>query len=163
MVDTAFKILMLSELEKKEIENELKRYEYKRAACVDALKIVQRHRGWVSDEGLEEVAALLEMTPAELDSVATFYNLVYRRPVGKHVVLVCDTISCWIVGQQAVYDHLKAKLRIDWGQTTPDGRFTLLPVPCLGACDRAPAMMIDEELYGDLTPEKLDQILGTLK
>ncbi len=154
---------MLSEKEKQDIETELKRYEQKRAACVDALKIVQRHRGWVSDETLSDVAGILGMTPAELDSVATFYNLIYRRPVGKHIILVCDTISCWIVGQQEVYAHLKTRLGIDWGQTTADNTFTLLPVPCLGACDHAPAMMIDNELHGDLTPEKLDEILEIMK
>ena len=151
---------MLTEQEKEEILAELRHYEQKRAGCVDALKIVQRHHGWVSDEALNEVAVLLDMTPEELDSVATFYNLIYRRPVGRHVILVCDTISCWIMGEQDVFDHLKKRLGIDdWGQTSSDDRFTLLPVPCLGACDRAPAMMIDDELYGDLTPGKLDEIL----
>jgi NADH-quinone oxidoreductase subunit E len=153
---------MLTESEKQEIEAELRRYDHKRAACVDALKIVQRHRGWVSDEALGDVAAFMDMTVDELDSVATFYNLIFRRAVGRHVILVCDTISCWIVGQEEVYAHLKKQLGIDWGQTTPDRRFTLLPVPCLGACDKAPAMLIDDELYGDLTREKLDEILRNL-
>ncbi len=154
---------MLSDQEKKDIETELRRYEQKRAACVDALKIVQRHRGWVSDEALSDVAGILVMTPDELDSVATFYNLIFRRPVGNHVILVCDTISCWIVGQQEVYEHLKSRLGVDWGETTLDNNFTLLSVPCLGACDHAPAMMIDDELYGDLTPERLDEILASYK
>ena len=123
------------------------------------MKIVQRHRGWVSDEGLSDVAGMLDMTPDELDSVATFYNLIYRKPVGTHVIHVCNTISCWIVGQQEVFDHLRSRLKINWGETSADGRFTLLPIPCLGACDQAPAMMIDNEIYGDLTPQKLDAIL----
>lgn len=150
---------MLTEQETKEIQHELSRYEQKRAACVDALKIVQRRRGWVSDELLADLARVLDMTTEELDSVATFYNLIFRKPVGRHVILVCDTISCWIVGQQEVYDHLKDRLGIEWGQTTADAEFTLLPVPCLGACDRAPAMMINDELYGELSKEKLDEIL----
>ena len=154
---------MLSDQEKTEIETEIRRYERRSAACVDALKVVQRHRGWVSDEALADVAEILGMTTHELDSVATFYNLIYRRPVGKQVILVCDTISCWIVGQQQVFDHLKMRLGADWGQTTADGRFTLLPVPCLGVCEQAPAMMIGSEVYGDLTPEKLDRILERLK
>lgn len=154
---------MLTEREKQEIETELKRYEHKRAGCVDALKIVQRHRGWVSDEAVTDVAGILEMTPDELDDVATFYNLIFRKPVGRHVILLCNTISCWIVGQQEVFDHLKLRLGIDWGQTTTDGGFTLLPVPCLGACDHAPVMMIDDELYGDLTPQRLDEILGRFR
>lgn len=154
---------MLSEHEKQEIEAEIRRYEQKRAAGIDVLKIIQRHRGWVCDEALVEAARLMDMTPDELDSVATFYNLIYRKPVGKHVIHVCNTISCWIVGQQEVFDHLKSRLGIAWGETSSDGNFTLLPVPCLGACDQAPAMMIDRELYGDLTPERLDEILGKLK
>jgi NADH-quinone oxidoreductase subunit E len=150
---------MLTNQEKQEIEAELGRYEQKRAACIDALKIVQRHRGWVSDEALADIAVALEMTPEELDSVATFYNLIYRRRVGQHVIHVCNTISCWIVAQEEVFEHLRTRLNIDWGETSADGKFTLLPIPCLGACDLAPAMLIDNELYGRLTPQKLDEIL----
>ncbi len=150
---------MLTDQEKQEIDEELGQFEQKRAACIEALKIVQRHRGWVSDEALEDVASALDMTPAELDSVATFYNLIYRRPVGKHVIHVCNTISCWIMAQEEIFDHLRTRLNIDWGETSVDGKFTLLPIPCLGACDLAPAMLIDNELYGDLTPQKLDEIL----
>lgn len=154
---------MLSDQEKLEIETELKRYERKNAGSVDALRIVQRYRGWVSDEALYDLAPVLEMTPDELDSVATFYNLIYRKPVGSHVIHLCDSISCWIMEQHEVYQHLKTRLGIDWGQTSADNRFTLLPVPCLGACDRAPAMMIDRQLHVDLTPEKLDAMLEKYK
>ena len=150
---------MLNEDEKREIEAELRHYEDKRAVCVDALKIVQRRRGWVSDESLQDIAEALDMTPAELDGVATFYNLVFRRPVGKHVILICDSVSCWIMGYESARAHLKARLGIDLGETTKDGQFTLLPVPCLGACDKAPAMMVDDELHTHLTPETIDRIL----
>jgi NADH-quinone oxidoreductase subunit E len=150
---------MLTAEEKKEIEAEFPRYEQKRAACVEALKIVQRHRGWVSDETLIAVAEFLEMTPAELDGVATFYNLIFRKPVGKHIILVCDSISCWIMGYERVLQHLQDRLGIVKGETTADGVFTLLPIVCLGACDQAPAMMIDDELYGNLDPDKIDEIL----
>ena len=150
---------MLTESEKKEIEAEARHYDYKRAACVDALKIVQRHRGWVSDESLRDVAEYLEMTPDELDNVATFYNLIFRKPVGKHVILVCDSVSCWIMGYVRLREHLHARLGIRLGQTTADGRFTLLPIVCLGTCDHAPALMIDDELYRDLDPQQLDAVL----
>jgi NADH-quinone oxidoreductase subunit E len=150
---------MLTAEEKKEIEAEFPRYEQKRAACVEALKVVQRHRGWVSDEALIAVAEFLEMTPAELDGVATFYNLIFRKPVGKHIILVCDSISCWIMGYERVLQHLQNRLGIVLGETTADGVFTLLPIVCLGACDQAPAMMIDDELYGNLDPDKIDEIL----
>jgi NADH-quinone oxidoreductase subunit E len=150
---------MLTAEEKKEIEAEFPHYEQKRAVCVEALKIVQRHRGWVSDEALFAVAEFLEMTPAELDAVATFYNLIFRKPVGKHIILVCDSISCWIMGYERVLQHLQDRLGIVKGETTADGVFTLLPIVCLGACDQAPAMMIDDELYGKLDPDKIDEIL----
>jgi NADH-quinone oxidoreductase subunit E len=151
---------MLTAEEKKEIEAEFPRYEQKRAACVEALKIVQRHRGWVSDETLIAVAEFLEMTPAELDAVATFYNLIFRKPVGKHVILVCDSVSCWIMGYERILQYLQERLGIVLGETTADGVFTLLPIVCLGACDQAPAMMIDDELYGNLDPAKIDEILA---
>jgi NADH-quinone oxidoreductase subunit E len=150
---------MLTEAEQREIEAELPHYPDKRAACIEALKIVQRHHGWVSDERLKSLAVMLDMTPDELDGVATFYNLIYRKPVGRHVVLLCNSISCWIMGYEQIRTHMKARLGVDLGQTTPDQRFTLLPIACLGACNHAPTMMIDDELHQDLTPEKIDGIL----
>ena len=151
---------MLSEAERLEIEAELRHYDHKRAACVEALKIVQRHRGWVTDESVQDLAECLEMSPDEVDGVATFYSLVFRRPVGRHTILICDSVSCWIMGYEDLRQHLTARLGIDLGGTTADGRFTLLPVACLGTCDHAPAMMVDEELYQDLNKERIDQILG---
>ncbi|HOO16406.1 MAG: NADH-quinone oxidoreductase subunit NuoE [Phycisphaerae bacterium] len=152
---------MLSDIEKREIEQELAHNHQKRGAAPEALKIVQRHRGWVSDEALRDTAELLEMSPAELDEVATFYNLIFRKPVGRHVILICNSVSCHIMGYPGLREHLRARLGIDFGETTADGKFTLLPMVCLGACDRAPAMMIDEQLYGELTPEKIDEALAS--
>jgi NADH-quinone oxidoreductase subunit E len=155
---------MLSEEERKEIEHEIQQFEYKRGASIEALKILAKHRGgWVSDEGIQDLAPILEMTPEELDSVATFYNLIFRKPVGKHVILVCDSISCWVMGYETIYAHLREKLGIKFGETTADGEFTILPNPCLGTCDHAPAMMVDNELFRDLAPEQLDQILANVK
>jgi NADH-quinone oxidoreductase subunit E len=134
-----------------------------RGACVEALKVVQRSHGWVSDEDLREVARILEMSPDELDSVATFYNLIFRRPVGRHVILICDSVSCWIVGYEALRDHLQARLGVKLGETTNDSRFTVLPIVCLGACDHAPAMMIDEDLHADLSPAALNDVLAKYK
>lgn len=151
---------MLSEEEKREIEEELRHYAAKEAVAIEALKIVQKHRGWVADEGLADVGEFLALTPAELDGVATFYNLVFRRPVGRHVILVCNSVSCWIMGYRSLYDELRSRLGISFGETTADGRFTLLPMACLGACDHAPAMMIDDELFGDLTADKVAAILA---
>lgn len=151
---------MLTEEERQEIQRELEHYDYKRAACIEAMKILQQHRGWVSDESLEDLAPLLDMSVAELDNVATFYNLIYRKPVGEHVILLCDSISCWLTGYEEIRDHLQERLGIRYGETTPDGKFTLLPMVCLGTCDHAPAMMIGEDLHRDLSPEKVDQILA---
>jgi NADH-quinone oxidoreductase subunit E len=135
----------------------------KKAACVEALKIVQEHRGWISDESLKGVAAYLEMSPEELDSVATFYNLIFRKPVGRHVILLCDSISCWVMGYENILAQLTQRLNIKYGETSADGRFTLLPNPCLGTCDCAPALMIGSDLYRNLKPEQLDEILSKYK
>jgi NADH-quinone oxidoreductase subunit E len=150
---------MLTEAEQKEIEAEIAHYPNKRAACVDALKIVQKDHGWISDESLKDVADFLEMTPDELDGVATFYNLIFRRPVGKHVILLCDSVSCWIMGYPNIRQKLNEELGIDFGETTPDGQFTMLPIVCLGDCDHAPAMMVDGDLYHDLDADKILPIL----
>jgi NADH-quinone oxidoreductase subunit E len=152
---------MLTEQEIEEIQAEYPHYEQRQALSVEALKIVQRHHGWVSDEALADVAALLEMDVAELDAVATFYNLIFRKPTGRHVILVCNSVSCWVMGGETVRERLEARLGIGLGETTADGRFTLLPVVCLGACHQAPAMMIDDDLHHDLDPEKIDAILET--
>lgn len=150
---------MLSQQERQEIEEEIAHYEYKQAASIEALKIVQRHRRWISDEAIQDIAPLLDMSPDELDNVATFYNLIYRQPVGENVILLCDSISCWILGYEHIRQHLKNRLGVDLGETTPDGKFTLIPMVCLGTCDHAPAMIIGEELYRDLDADKVDQIL----
>lgn len=150
---------MLTQSEIKEIEHEIKLVPYKKAALIESLKIVQKHRGWISNESVDEIAEYLDMSAAEVDSVATFYNLIFRKPVGKHVILICDSISCYVLGYQKIYKAISDKLQIKFGETTPDKRFTLLPNVCLGCCDRAPALMVDEDLYRDVTIEQLDQIL----
>jgi NADH-quinone oxidoreductase subunit E len=150
---------MLTEEVRAEIAEQIQHYDHKRAGCVEALKIVQKHHGWVSDASVRDVARLLDMTPDELDAVATFYSLIFRRPVGRHVILICDSVTCWIMGYEDLLAHLTDRLGIGLGETSADGRFTLLPVPCLGTCDHAPAMMIDDDLHRDLDREKIDQIL----
>lgn len=154
---------MLSPEEREQIELELTRYPTKRAVCIDALKIVQRHRGWISDEGLRDIAEVLEMSVEELDGVATFYNLIYRQPVGRHVMMVCDSVSCWLTGYEEIRKDISKRLGIKFGETTGDGRFTLLPIVCLGACDRAPAMMVDGNLHSNLDAEKIESILKEYK
>src|SRR3954453_20052345 len=150
---------MLTETEIQEIEEEIKLVPYKKAAVIEALKIVQHQRGWINDESVASIAVFLEMSPAEVDSVATFYNLIFRKPVGRHVILLCDSISCYVMGYQKIYEGLQQQLNIRFGQTTADDRFTLLPNACLGCCDRAPALMIDNDLYIDLQLDELGGIL----
>jgi NADH-quinone oxidoreductase subunit E len=151
---------MLAEKEIQEIKAELTHCATKQSASVEALNIVQRHRGWVSDDAVKDLAAILDMTPDELDAVATFYSFIFRKPVGRHIILVCDSISCWVMGYNPLLDIITKKLGIGFGETTGDKKFTLLPISCLGACDRAPAMMVDEDLYGPVTPEMMEEILG---
>ncbi|MCC6343574.1 MAG: NADH-quinone oxidoreductase subunit NuoE [Bryobacterales bacterium] len=150
---------MLTPEERAEIEAEFPHYPNRKAVCIDAMKIVQKHRGWLSDDALKDIGELLGMSVADLDGVATFYNLLFRRPVGRHVIYLCDSVSCWIMDGERQCSHLKKRLGVEAGETTADGRFTLLPVVCLGACDRAPVMMIDDDTHFDLTPERIDQIL----
>ena len=154
---------MLSTEEIHEIEHAISLVPVRKAAGIEALKIVQEHRRWVSDESLRDVAAYMKMSAEELDSVATFYNMIFRKPVGRHVILVCDSISCWVMGYENILAHLTSHLGIKLGQTTKDDRFTLLPNCCLGTCDRAPALMIDNDLYRDLTTDQLDDILAKYK
>lgn len=151
---------MLTAEEIKEIEKAISIVPYKKAACVEALKVVQERRSYVSDESLKDVASFMDMSAEELDSVATFYNLIFRKPVGRHIILLCDSISCWVMGYENIKEQLSQKLNIKYGETTADGRFTLLPNPCLGTCDCAPALMIDKDLYRNLTAKQLDEILA---
>ncbi len=154
---------MLTEEIKSEIEAEMHHYPRKQAVCIEALKVVQRHRGWVSDESIHELAEFLEMTPDELDSVATFYDKIFRRPVGKHVIFVCDSVSCWIMGYDRVRARLTQLLGTKLGETSADGRFTLLPNVCLGACDHAPVLMINDDTHLDVEPAKIESLLDQYK
>jgi NADH-quinone oxidoreductase subunit E len=130
-----------------------------REAAVDVMKELQRHYGWLTDEAVDEAAELLGLTPLQVEELATFYEMIYRRPVGKKVIHVCDSISCWSVGCEAVMDHLQGRLGIGPGETTADGAFTLIPCCCLGNCGEGPTMMVGDTLYGRLTPERVDEIL----
>lgn len=156
-------ISALSAQEVAEIEAEISHYEHKQAASIGALKIIQKYRGWVSDESLKAAAQLLDMSPTELDGVATFYTLIFRRPVGKHVVMLCDSVSCWLMGGTTIHKQLQESLSIDYGATTPDGEFTLLPVTCLGACDRAPVMLVDTALETHLNEDKVKQLISNYR
>jgi len=130
-----------------------------RELVVDVLRAIQDRNGWVSDEGVELAAEILNIPVIEVEEVATFYDKIFRRPVGKKVIHVCDSICCWLNGGEELMAALREKLGIAPGETTDDGVFTLLPTCCLGACGDAPAIMIGLTTYGRVTPDQLDAIL----
>lgn len=151
---------MLTDTEKRRIDEIRALYETPTAACVEAMRVVQDMRGWVADEALQDIADYLGSSPSYLESLATFYSLIFRRPVGRHVILVCDSVCCWMEGSEELTARIGEHLGVGLGETTEDGRFTLLPVVCLGACDQAPAMLIDWELHGNVEAENLSAIFA---
>jgi NADH-quinone oxidoreductase subunit E len=154
---------VLSQVEISAIEYECALYESRPAAAIDALQIVQRERRWISDESLYAIADMLGMSAAELEGIATFYNLIYHQPVGQHVIHLCNSITCWLHDYQSIAEHLRQTLNIEFGQTTADGNITLLPNVCLGCCDKAPALMLDGELVESLDINAIDKLLQGLK
>ncbi len=141
------------------IEHEKHHYEDARAASIEALKIVQKHRGWVPDGAIEAIADVLGIPASDVEGVATFYSQIYRKPVGRHVIRYCDSVVCHITGYQGIQAALEQALNIKPGQTTADGRFTLLPTCCLGNCDKGPTMMVNEQTHVHLTPESIATLL----
>ena len=134
-----------------------------REAAVDVMKELQRHYGWLTDEAVQEAAGLLDLSTLQVDELATFYEMIYRRPVGRHVIHVCDSISCWSLGGDSLLKHFERLLGIAVGATTADGLFTLLPCCCLGNCGNAPAIMVAERQFGPVTPEQAETILADLR
>lgn len=151
--------MSLSDDERREIEAALPHYPDRRAAAATAMRIVQRRRRWLSDEVLADLGEYLGMSVEELDSLATFANMLFRRPVGRHIVLVCDSFACWSLGYAELRAAIQAQLGVGLGETTPDDRFTLLPIVCLGACDRGPALIVDADLHGPVAPAEVGAIL----
>jgi NADH-quinone oxidoreductase subunit E len=137
--------------------------EHPREQVINVMYALQGHFGYCSDAAVETAAGLLGMTPLEIDELATFYDFIYREPVGKFVIHVCDGVVCWMFHEGSVFDYLCKKLGVCAGEVTADGLFTVLPTACLGQCDRAPAMLINGVAYGPLTPEKIDRILEKLR
>lgn len=154
------KTAVLTAVEIEEITAEMSHYADKSAVSIEALKIVQKHRRWVSDDSLVAIAELLEISPAQLEAVATFYNLIYRRPVGKTVIHYCNSVSCWIMGAEQVRERLCKRLRVEPGEMSEDGEYTVLPIVCLGACDHAPVMLVGDQLRLDVTDDAVDEIPG---
>jgi len=153
----------LSEAERSAIEHEMHHYEDPRAASIEALKIVQKARGWVPDGACDAISEILGIPASDIEGVATFYSQIFRVPVGRHIIRVCDSMTCYIGGHESVLDSIKNEIGIEPGQTTDDNRFTLIPVCCLGNCDKAPALMIDDDTFGDVQPGGIAQLLESYK
>lgn len=149
----------LSAVEHAAIEEEMGHYEDPRAASIEALKIVQQQRGWVPDGACEAIGAVLGISAADVEGVATFYSQIFRQPVGRHIIRVCDSMTCYIGGHESVLESIRKELGIGPGQTTADNRFTLIPVCCLGNCDKAPALMIDDDTFGDVSADSVAALL----
>ncbi len=158
MKEQIFEGLSVSEIE--EINAEISHYPDKAAVSIEALKIVQKYRRWVSDECLVAVAELLEISPAQLEAVATFYNLIYRQPVGKTVIHYCNSVTCWMLGSDQIQERLCRHLNVELGEMSADGEYTILPIVCLGACDHAPALMVGDELRLDIGEDAVNEIFG---
>jgi NADH-quinone oxidoreductase subunit E len=141
------------------IEEEIRHYEDPRAASIGALKIVQKRHGWVPDAAIPAIGRLLGIPASDVEGVATFYNLIFRQPVGRNVIKVCDSVSCFLTGYEEVREQVCKELGVGLGETTADGRFTLLPICCLGACDRGPVLMIDDDTHFGVSPRDIAQLL----
>lgn len=149
----------LSDAERSAIEHEMHHYEDPRAASIEALKIVQKARGWVPDGAADAIGEILGIPASDVEGVATFYSQIFRQPVGRHIIRVCDSMTCYIGGHESIVESIQQQLGIGLGQTSADGRFTLLPVCCLGNCDKAPAVMIDDDTFGNLQADGVAKLL----
>ena len=139
------------------------RYPKKEAAMIPVLYLAQQEFGYLGPEAIEYVAKMMEMSPARVYGVVTFYTMLHMKPIGRHHIQVCRTLPCALVGAEKISVFLKAKLGINPGETTPDGRFTLSEVECLASCGTAPMMQINDEYYENLTEKKVEEILRSLK
>ncbi len=152
----------LSEEALKRIDAECARYPEKRSALLPALWIAQQEQGWCSTTAQEQIAEKIGVSPAFVASVVSFYTMYHTQPVGRHVIDVCTTVSCWLRGSDRLVRHLEEKLKIRVGETTPDKRFTLRTVECLGSCGTAPMCQIGDDYHEDLTFERIDAVLEGL-
>jgi NADH-quinone oxidoreductase E subunit len=146
-----------------EFQQIVEKYPQTRAALLPVLHLAQREFGWISREVMHYLSEILEIPVTEVLDTATFYTMFKTRPSGKYHIQICSTLSCALRGSREVYEHLVNKLKIKDGEVTPDGKFSLLKVECLGSCGTAPVVQINDDYYEDVSLEKLDQILADLK
>ncbi len=151
------------EKDRKLVEEMIRHYPHKKSAIGDVLYLAQKHFGYITPEVELYVASLLDLPASYVHQVVTFYSMYLKKPVGKYLIMLCDNVSCLLCGAEDLLGRIKEKLGIEVGETTEEGKFTLWTVECLGACEQAPAMMINDKLYGNLTPDKLDRLLDSLE
>lgn len=154
---------MLSEETRKKILTLQKQYPEKRSALIPALHIAQEEKGYLPEEVQKDVAELFDITLNEVNAVVTFYDMFFEEPVGKHILHVCKNVSCMLRGSDGILARLCHKLKIPPGGTTSDGEFTILASECLAACDKAPMMLVDDQVIGPLHESDLDKILEEAK
>lgn len=155
---------MLSEESKTEIRKIRDEYPDPQSALLPALRLAQQdYGGWLPEAAFDEVAAVMGLTPTKVAAVATFYTMFNKEPVGRHLVQVCTNLACSLLGAEHILAYIGRKLGIGVGETTADGKFTLLEVECLGSCGTAPMMQVDDAYYENLTEAKIDQILANLE
>ncbi|HKF59526.1 MAG TPA: NADH-quinone oxidoreductase subunit NuoE [Blastocatellia bacterium] len=155
-------MIEFSETAHQRYEQILKRYPEKRAAVLPVLTLAQREFGWISPEVAEYVGNLMGYPASDMLSVASFYTMLHKRPVGKYHIEVCRNVSCWLMGTYRCVDEIKRRLNIGLGEVTPDGKFSLALTECLGSCGTAPAMQVGDRYFENLTPEGVAEILEKL-
>ncbi|MGI9533509.1 MAG: NADH-quinone oxidoreductase subunit NuoE [Thermodesulfobacteriota bacterium] len=145
------------------INHIIDKHETKQSSLIPVLRVVQNHYGWLSKEAMEEVSKMLDLPPSSIQNVATFYTMFFTKPKGNHVVWVCRTLSCALRGAEHVEHYLCNRLNIKTGETTNDGKITLMEAECLASCGTAPVMLVDDTLHENLTQEKVDSVIEDLK
>jgi len=153
----------LSEAVSQKIQALIGKYPQKRSALIPSLHLAQKEAGYISQDAICEIARIFDLSPNEVSEVVSFYTMFHRKPVGKYVIQVCTNISCLLCDAEEIVDHLTRKLGIQMGETTADNKYTLLEVECLGSCGTSPVIQINDDYYEELTPQKVDQILDSLK
>lgn len=154
---------MLTEKTRRSIVELQERYPEKRSALIPALHLAQNEVGYLPLEVQTEVAELFDLAIGEVHAVVTFYDMFYEQPMGKHIIHVCKNASCMLRGADEVLDRLCRKLNISPGETTEDGEFSIIPSECLAACDRAPMLLVDEEIIGPVNENEIEQVLENIK